>query len=77
MILRRGLGLATVGLVAGIGAAIGATRLLSSMLFGVAPTDPMTFSLATTLLLAVAAVATLIPAWRASGVDPLLALRKD
>lgn len=77
LILLRGLGLATVGLVAGIAAAIGATRLLSSLLFGVTPTDPMTFSLATTLLLAVAGVATLIPAWRASGVDPLLALRKD
>jgi predicted permease len=77
LILRRGLGLATVGLVVGIAAAIGATQLLSSLLFGVTPTDPVTFGLATTLLLAVAVVATLIPAWRASGVDPLLALRKD
>jgi predicted permease len=77
LILRRGLGLAAFGLLAGMAMAAGATRLLSSLLFGVTPSDPMTFSLATALLLAVAAVATLIPAWRASGVDPILALRKD
>jgi len=77
LILLRGLGLATVGLLAGVLLAGGATQLLSSLLFGVTPTDTMTFSSAIAILLAVAAVATFIPAWRASGVDPLHALRKD
>jgi predicted permease len=77
LILLRGLGLATIGLLAGVLLAGGATQLLSSLLFGVTPTDPATFGLALAILLAVAALATLIPAWRASGIDPLLALRKD
>ena len=77
LILLRGLGLATIGLLAGVLLAGGATQLLSSLLFGVTPTDPVTFGLALAILLAVAALATLIPAWRASGIDPLLALRKD
>ena len=77
LILLRGVGLATAGLVAGIALAAGATRLLSSLLFGVTPTDAATFVSAVFALLVVATVATLIPAWRASGVDPLLSLRKD
>ena len=77
LILRRGLALATIGLVAGAVLSAGATQLLSSLLFGVTSTDSAIFSLALALLLAVAAVATLIPAWRASGIDPLLALRKE
>lgn len=77
MILRRGLGLAAVGLLTGTALAIGAGRLLSSMLFGVTPTDSATFAGAAAMLLVVAAAATFIPAWRASGVDPLVALRKD
>jgi putative ABC transport system permease protein len=77
LILFRGLGLAAVGLVVGMGLALGATRLVSSLLFGVDPMDPVIFSMATTLLLTASGVATLVPAWRASGIDPLLALRKD
>jgi putative ABC transport system permease protein len=77
LILLRGLKLAAVGLVVGIGFSVGATRLLSSLLFGVDPMDPVSFSLATALLLIAAGVATFVPAWRASGIDPLLALRKD
>ena len=77
LIMRRGLGLASAGLSAGIALAIGVTRLISSLLFGVSPADPVSFTFASALLLAVAALATWIPAWRASGVDPLIALRKD
>jgi ABC-type antimicrobial peptide transport system permease subunit len=77
LILFRGLGLAAVGLVLGMGLAAGATRLLSSLLFGVDPMDPVIFTMATLLLLTAAGVATLVPAWWASAVDPLLALRKD
>ena len=77
LILRRGLGLAAIGLVAGVLLAGGAAQLLSALLFGVTPLDPATFGLALALLLAVAGVATVIPAWRASGTDPLVALRQD
>jgi putative ABC transport system permease protein len=77
MILRRGLGLAAAGLSVGTALAIGAGRLLSSMLLGVTPSDSATFAGAAALLLAVAGAATFIPAWRASGLDPLVALRKD
>lgn len=77
LILLRGVALATAGLAAGTVLAAAATRLLSTLLFGVTPSDPATFVSAVLTLLAVAVVATLIPAWRASGVDPLLSLRKD
>jgi putative ABC transport system permease protein len=49
--------------------------LLSDLLFGVTPSDPTTVSIAAGLLAAVAAVASLLPAWRASRVDPMVALR--
>ncbi|MGC4052979.1 MAG: ABC transporter permease [Paludibaculum sp.] len=77
LILFRGLRLAAVGLVIGLGCSAGAARLLSSLLFGVQPMDPASFSLAAALLLTAAGLATFIPAWRASGSDPLLSLRKD
>jgi predicted permease len=77
MILRRGVGLAVTGLGTGCALAAGATQLLSSLLFGVTPTDPVTFTSAVLVLLTVATAATLIPAWRASGVDPLIALRQE
>jgi len=77
MISLRGVGLAVAGLGAGCALAAGATQLLSSLLFGVTPTDPVTFISAVLILFTVATVATLIPAWRASGVDPLIALRRE
>ncbi|MBI2688480.1 MAG: ABC transporter permease [Acidobacteria bacterium] len=77
MILAQGVGLAGIGLAAGLGIGMAATALLSGLLFGVTPTDPSTMVCASLLLLAVAATATLIPAWRAASVDPLAALRGD
>ena len=56
---------------------LGVTRLLSTQLFGVEPTDPATFTLVAVGLALVALVATLVPAMRATRVDPLVALRQE
>jgi len=75
MVLGQGLGLATLGLVAGIVGAIGLTRLMTSVLYDVTPADPWTYASVIGGLLAVAAVASAIPALRAARVDPVTALR--
>jgi putative ABC transport system permease protein len=75
MVLRRGMILAGAGVIVGLVAAVGLTRLMSSLLYGVQPTDPITFAAVATLLLAVAFVASYLPASRASRTDPLVALR--
>ncbi len=75
MVLRQGMILAGVGVVVGLVAAVGLTRLMSSVLYGVEATDPVTFAAVAALLLAVALVATYLPAARASRTDPLVALR--
>jgi len=77
MILNNGLRLALIGISIGIGASLAATRLLRTFLFGVSPSDPMTLALASLLLLAISAVATLLPARRAAGIDPLTAIRSE
>ena len=77
LVLRQGLTLAGLGIVAGILAAFGLTHLLSSLLYGTTPTDPLTFATAPAVLLAVAALACWIPASRAARIDPVLALRQD
>jgi predicted permease len=74
-VFRESLAVVTYGLAAGIPAAVAASLLLSDLLFGVTPSDPTTVSIAAGLLAAVAAVASLLPAWRASRVDPMVALR--
>ena len=75
MVLGQGIGLATLGLVAGIVGAIGLTRLMTSVLYDVTPADPWTYASVIGGLLAVAAVASAIPALRAARVDPVTALR--
>jgi predicted permease len=75
MVLRRGMILASTGVVVGLVAAVGLTRLMSSLLYGVEPTDPITFGAVATILIAVAFVASFLPASRASRTDPLVALR--
>ena len=77
LVLRQGMTLVIIGLAIGIGGAFAVTRLLASQLFGVAPTDPATFTLVAVILASVALVATLVPAMRATRVDPLAALRQD
>jgi predicted permease len=75
--LASTLWLALGGLLVGLFGALAAGRLMSSMLFGVAATDPMTFLASTVVVLSVAALAAYLPARRASAVDPLVALRSE
>ncbi len=75
MVLRQGVILAGIGVVAGLVAAVGLTRLMSPLLFGVEATDPVTFGAVAALLTLVALVASYLPALRASRTDPLVALR--
>jgi len=77
LILRQGLILTLGGLVVGLGGAILLTRFLTGLLFEVKPTDPLTYGVVASLLALVAAVACLIPARRATKVDPLVALRYE
>jgi ABC-type lipoprotein release transport system permease subunit len=73
--VSQGMRLAMTGLALGVAAAFGVVRLMKSLLFDIAPTDPITFLWVPALLTTVAAVACLIPAWRARRVDPTMALR--
>jgi predicted permease len=75
MVMREALLIAAVGLSIGVPAAWALTRLVTSELYGLAPGDPATMLIAPALLSSVAAVATFLPAWRASRVDPMSALR--
>ena len=77
MILRESTGLTISGIVVGVVAALGLTRLVKSMLYGVTPNDPATLVAGVALLLAVALAATWIPARRAAGVQPMEALRHE
>jgi putative ABC transport system permease protein len=75
MVMGQGLVLVGIGVVIGLAGAFGLTRLISSQLFGVKPSDPTTFTLVAVTLVAVAALATFVPAMRATRVDPVDALR--
>ena len=75
LVVRQGLVLAAAGVALGLLAATGATRLLSGLLFGVSPTDPLTYGVVALLLTLVALLACLVPARRATRVDPMTALR--
>jgi predicted permease len=76
MVLGQGLALTAGASVLGLVAATVATRFMASMLFGVAPRDPWTFAGVAAVLSTVAIIATLVPAWRAMRVDPMVALRE-
>ena len=77
LVLRNAMSLVVVGAVLGVIGAYAATRVMSSLLFGVTPTDLATFIAVPLVLLLVALVASLVPARRATKVDPLVALRYE
>jgi putative ABC transport system permease protein len=77
MVLREAAALVGAGVVAGAALAVLAGRGTESLLFGLSPTDGITFLIAATLLASVALLASALPALRASRVDPMLALRQD
>jgi putative ABC transport system permease protein len=77
LVLRQGLRLVIIGVAIGLSLSVAATRVLAAALFGVSPTDPLTFVVITLLLGLVALLACLVPARRATKVDPLVALRHE
>jgi putative ABC transport system permease protein len=77
MVLRQGLGLASTGTAVGLVCALAVSHLMAGLLYGVGPTDPVTFAGVAVLLIGVALLACYIPARRAVRVDPLVALRHE
>ena len=77
LVVGHGLILAAIGVAAGLGAALVLTRLLTSILYGIHATDPITFMAVSLLLVAVATLASYVPARRATKVDPIVALRYE
>jgi ABC-type antimicrobial peptide transport system permease subunit len=75
MFVRYGAVLAGIGVAIGLGAAMGLTRLMSSLLFGISPFDPLTYAAVPVILVAAVMLASYLPARRASAVDPVEALR--
>lgn len=77
MVMWKGLALVATGLAFGLAGALALTRLGTSWLYGVSPADPLTLIAVPVLILAVALIACLIPAWKATRIDPVIALRYD
>ena len=77
LVLRQGMELTAIGIAAGLLGAVALTRVMASLLFGVSTTDVMTFGAVPVLLAVVAFAATVIPAWRTTRVDPVVALREE
>ena len=76
MVLRETMKVVVIGMIAGLAAALAATRVVATALFGVQPTDPITISIAIAAMLAVSLLAGYLPARRAASVDPMVALRQ-
>jgi len=74
-VLRQAMTLVAIGLVVGLAMAVLISRAVATLLFGISPTDPATFTLVSLVLVGMGLVASLVPAWRASRVDPIVALR--
>jgi ABC-type antimicrobial peptide transport system permease subunit len=77
LVLRETLLLAAAGIAVGIPVVLWSARYVKSMLYGVAPTDPWTIAMAAVIMVAVTTVAGYLPARRAAGIDPMVALRQD
>jgi putative ABC transport system permease protein len=77
MVLKKGLALILTGTIAGLAASLAMTRLMASQIWGVSATDPWTFSAVAAVLLAVGLAACLLPARKATQVDPLLSLHYE
>jgi predicted permease len=77
LVMREAIRLVVIGMVIGVGGALISTRWISTLLFGLTPTDPLTIGIASLLLMAVAALAAYLPARRASRVDPMVVLRHE
>jgi predicted permease len=77
MVLGQGMKLTVIGVLIGLSGSLATTRLMTSFLFGVSPTDPATFLVASAVLAAVALMACYLPALRATKVDPMVALRHE
>jgi putative ABC transport system permease protein len=77
LILGQGLLLAGIGLAIGLVVSIAVTRLMSALLFGVSPRDPATLLVVSILLVAVSLAASFLPAYRATKIDPILAIRHE
>jgi putative ABC transport system permease protein len=76
-IMKQGLQVAALGAAIGLAGALAVNRLIASLLFGVQPTDPATIALVIAAITAVAVLASWLPAWRASRVDPNIVLRDE
>ena len=77
MVLRQGLGVVGIGLALGLVIALAGTRLMSGLIVGIKPSDPLTFTVVVLLLTGIALFACWIPARRATRIDPLVALRHE
>ena len=77
LVLRQGLAAVLLGVAIGFAGALASTRLLAGMVYGISTTDPMTFVVVSTILALISALAMVLPARRASRVDPLVALRYE
>lgn len=77
MVVRQSLRHISIGVVGGLAGAFALTRFMASLLYGVQPGDPATFAASTLLLVGVALLASSVPAWRASRIEPVVALREE